>query len=680
MSAAPKISHGSPRVCIVSNEFIGLSRNGGIGTAVTGLAYTLAHAGLPVTVLFTDGITVPKSELLRAQAHYARHGIVLEILGPRELRVFTGPIAGAGYAMPAAIFEALRRREFDVIHFNDTGGYGHYCLVAKRLGLAFADTLLAVGVHSPMRWVDSLNGSVPESMLALCFDQAEHASIACADLLWGPSRYLLDWLAANGFHLAKQTLVQQYVLPPLPVTAGAQRSQAVREIVFFGRLEERKGLRIFCEAVSRIEATLHARAIGVSFMGRTMPIDGINSRHWIEERSRNWRLTVNIMTDRDQPAALSYLNAGGRLAIMASPADNSPCTVYEAIIAGIPFLAAATGGIPELIHEADRDLVLFDYDAAKLAAQLAEAIDRPAVAVRPAVGDIENGKRWVEIHKHWHDYLAVTRRDGSETPAFLPVSVVVFGANRSESLAATLASLAPFSHKVARVLVIGRAARAHNAVPPLAFKSADETQARAALRELVEQVDAPVLFVKAGVRAIGDQLAAHLRGLAGSRLDGLIPAGRRVDGRLIVGLGHGVAVAFHEGVLQTGGTIISRAAVVRGLTDARPEGEAILALHDAIVLSDAEIGASPLPVFEDVGNNGLRPSISFGRAEFYAERAPRADLQALISMAASVERDDGLGSLARRFGTKIVVSRWGSTVAPLMARAWRSYRARAKSN
>jgi len=46
--------HVSRKVCLVTTEFHGLFKNGGIGTANTGLALTLAGAGFDVTVAFAD--------------------------------------------------------------------------------------------------------------------------------------------------------------------------------------------------------------------------------------------------------------------------------------------------------------------------------------------------------------------------------------------------------------------------------------------------------------------------------------------------------------------------------------------------------------------------------------------------------------------------------------------------
>src|SRR5262249_29976026 len=58
---------------------------------------------------------------------------------------------------------------------------------------------------------------------------------------------------------------------------------------------------------------------------------------------------VSFATDLDQPAALARLRQAGTLTVVPSLGDNSPNTVYECLEHGIPFIASAVGGIPELI-------------------------------------------------------------------------------------------------------------------------------------------------------------------------------------------------------------------------------------------------------------------------------------------------------------------------------------------
>ena len=396
-----------PSVCIVTSELIGPFKNGGVGTSMTGLAEVLARDGFATTVLYTGAIWNPDVPLKRWVKHYAAQGIELIALSIEETKPLDGPLREIGFVTPWLVYRRLRQRRFDVIHVNDCCGEGSLALAAKALGIAFADSLLVVALHSPSRWVFDLNHVLPATRACAAFDYSERLSLACADLLWSPSRYLLDWVVSRGFELPSQTCVQQYVMPEQPA-AHIERGRTFppKEIVFFGRLEERKGLRLFCNAVHAMAGELARREITVTFLGKPERCAGMPSLDYIAKRSATWRFTVRTLTDFGQPEALQYLRDvrnGVKLAVMPSPFDNSPCTVYEALGAGIPFLAARTGGIPELIANADRDRVLFDDTTEALRNALADVIEQGGWIAQPDVSPEETRRSWSEMHAHWRE-------------------------------------------------------------------------------------------------------------------------------------------------------------------------------------------------------------------------------------------------------------------------------------
>jgi glycosyltransferase involved in cell wall biosynthesis len=415
-SAAAPTPHTQPRtpnVCIVTSEIIGPFKNGGVGTAMTGLAELLASEGLPVTVLYTGTIWTPDVGLARWKRHYAGRGIELVALSIEDMKPLAGPLKDRGFGLPWLVYRFLSDRSFDVIHFNDCCGEGSLALAAKRLGLAFRDSLLVVALHSPSGWVLELNQTLPTSILFSAYHCAEQVSVACADLLWSPSRYLLDWVAARDFELPPQTFVQQYVLPGTDKSVGATRIGATRtgatppptEIVFFGRLEERKGLRLFCNALHILRDEIAQRGISVTFLGKPERCGGIPSLDYIAHRAASWQFPIKTITDFGQPEALEYLRGGGKLAVMPSPFDNSPCTVYEALSSGIPFLAARTGGIPELIDAADHEHVLFEYATESLVRALRNVIEHGGWIAKPSVPQEETRRSWMAMHRGWRAFL-----------------------------------------------------------------------------------------------------------------------------------------------------------------------------------------------------------------------------------------------------------------------------------
>lgn len=436
-------------VCIATSELVGLHKNGGLGTATTGLAALLAANSVKVTVVYTGDVESGTFEIWRSR--YAAIGINLVWLSSVQSSRIAGPMAKFGWTKAWALFDHLRGAHFDVVHFNDTLGEGVYCFAAKKLGMAFQQSLLCLALHSPTEWILESNKSVPNWPGYFFFIAAERISIAASDVLWGPSQYLLNWITNKGYELPAQSLVKQYVIPPSNLFASADEApessssetidrvvkRTLKEIVFFGRLEERKGLRLFANVLTRLNDELTRREISVVFMGKSQQIDGLPSDQFIDARAKRWTFKWRIEGALDQQEATSYLRRNACLAVMSSPVDNSPCTVYEALQFGFPFIATRAGGIPELIHSEDRDLHLFDYSVGGLSKKLLQVLDSGIGAPRSALPIAERQDAWLSFHRNWLAYRSAQVSPGPLTGW----GVVIENSSDDDAIEQTLASM-----------------------------------------------------------------------------------------------------------------------------------------------------------------------------------------------------------------------------------------------
>jgi len=415
LATAPVTGADLPSVCLVTGELVGPFQNGGLGTSMTGLIEFLSAHGADCTVIYTG---VVRGNLAEWKEKYAGAGIRLEALAELAPAVVLGPLGRIGWTNAWTLYHYLKDRDFDIIHFNDTMGEGVYCTLAKRHGLAFQNTLLTVALHSPTEWILESNGQIANWAGFCCFTTGERVSIANTDLLWGPSRYLLGWIDNRGYKLPAQTFNQQYIVPSSALfDAGSAKVDALRdeikpgpqtkpqEIVFFGRLEERKGIRLFTSAITKMGQELADRGVRVTFMGKPSTVNGVDASEFLAARAPNWPFEWKQESGFGQVEAVTYLREKGRFAVMASPVDNSPCTVYEALQFGFPFIAAATGGIPELIHEEDRDKHLFEYKVDALCARIRDVLDTGISRARPAVSVAQNQDRWFGFHQNWREFL-----------------------------------------------------------------------------------------------------------------------------------------------------------------------------------------------------------------------------------------------------------------------------------
>ena len=173
--------------------------------------------------------------------------------------------------------------------------------------------------------------------------------------------------SARVIQYPRQSVVLHESPPPLP------SGLAVRRLAFFGPLREGKGIRLFAASLNALESDL-LDGVEILFLGGETPrwtrerITGSLESHVVDRVS-------SIRFERlHRTEALRQLRSPGTLAVMPSLLDNSPNTVSECIEYGIPFLAARTGGIPELVAEADRERVLFDPTDGALTTALRSAL------------------------------------------------------------------------------------------------------------------------------------------------------------------------------------------------------------------------------------------------------------------------------------------------------------------
>jgi glycosyltransferase involved in cell wall biosynthesis len=351
-------------VAITSYEFVGLVRNGGIGTACTELGRLLAEGGHEVDLIFTGWGDDPSEEgFERCRRHYRELGLNLWRLD-LEATVPNGDsvLYNASYSL--ALYRLLKRldgeRPYDVIHFVESLGHGFYSLLAKRQGLAFADATTVVGTHSPRRWLAAAHGMPFDHPIELGDEFMERRSLELADVALSPSAHMLDWLRDRGVQLPARSYVQQYASSHQD-PSEEHAAEPITELVFFGRLEPRKGVLIFCEALDLLSKHEPAGLRRVTFLGRESV-----SAEYLHQRAAEWPWECTVLSDLERDAALSYLGGSGRLAVIASTMDNSPNTVYESIALGVSFLASRSGGTAEVVHPDDLDRVTYDPRDAEL--------------------------------------------------------------------------------------------------------------------------------------------------------------------------------------------------------------------------------------------------------------------------------------------------------------------------
>ena len=474
---------------MVTAEAEGPARCGGIGTAFTALAERLAANGHNVTVLFTPGEAAsrPAGAWTGHVAEYASRGVRLVGL-PRRVDHVSHPHLPRHLAESFEVYRHLREEAagagggYDVVHLHDYGGAGYYALLAKAQGLGgLESTAFVTGCHGPTMWAKARgNGEAVGDIAFLELDHMERRTVELADFVVSPSRSLLEWMAREGWAINAQTFLQPNVLPVADRgrAVGGRHALPVRELVFFGRLETRKGLMVFCDAVDRL---LEHGGVGqgddggtgdnggltrVSFLGRSALVQGQLGEHYVRARAQRWEgrgVAWGLETGWGSETAKAYLEErnSGRLAVMPSLVENSPYAVLECAERGIPFVASRVGGTPDLVHPDDHAHALVAPDDVEaLVARLRGALVEGVRAARPRVEASVNEDEWMQ----WHEWvgrdvkraraaaLRLSMRLGDSDLPFM--SVIVPHLDRPGLLAETLESLAAQEYPADRFEVV----------------------------------------------------------------------------------------------------------------------------------------------------------------------------------------------------------------------------------
>ncbi len=395
---------GPLRVCIATYDLAGPIRCGSVGSAFTALATSLAEAGNEVTILYMLGDHAESRSIGYWVDHYRELGVCLVPLP--ELPPRTWSQSAGLLATSYAAYRWLREQHFDVIHFSEWQAPGFCSLTAKHQGLAFAETTLVVGVHGPSRWSLLANIGCFWQVRQLEIDFMERRSVELADVAWAPSQYLIRWMLANRWPLPARCHVQPNIVPQSArgaVGEGAVRSrrqQPSDHLVFFGRLEARKGIVRFCDALDLL-ARQRSADFEVTFLGRSGFVGEEPGEEFVRRRGGRWPFPWRVITDRNPPEAIDYLCQPGRMAVIPALVDNLPVTVLECLGHAIPFISTPIGGIPEMIAEEDRSRVLCGPGAEDLARRLERALSEGLRPARPAVDQEENEEAW----RRWHASL-----------------------------------------------------------------------------------------------------------------------------------------------------------------------------------------------------------------------------------------------------------------------------------
>jgi hypothetical protein len=210
---------------------------------------------------------------------------------------------------------------------------------------------------------------------------------------------MIEWLKLRGWVLPLQQEVIPNIIQGSPRSSGAVKE--VHRLVFFGRLEERKGIKLFVSMINALGKNLPAD-FEVVFIGNGRGyIDSLPAVDWINRQSSNWTFPVHKHIGAAPADARALLRQPGNLIVLCSAVENMPYALAEAATAGIPLVTCNSGGIPEMLsQEHSKDIMINDRSVESLLTVVAKILKGRQAPLPVLTPNIFAAKQsWLK----WHD-------------------------------------------------------------------------------------------------------------------------------------------------------------------------------------------------------------------------------------------------------------------------------------
>ncbi|MGF1483399.1 MAG: glycosyltransferase family 4 protein [Opitutales bacterium] len=356
-------TRGISPVCLIAPEFVGPYRNGGVGTACYWQALLLARAGEDITVLYTGRTNVEMPAYW--QGHFLRaHGLKYVDLNEwcakhaPELDRYALQPDGDEMRQSLKVLEFLKKQPFRTLLFQEFLGHGLRSLQYRAAGLGLENTRCALTAHGPLRWTyQGMRQSFSGARALQIHHMERHSALLCENVT-APSAHMADWMAAHWKHPRERITVVPYAFEPTQTPGAKTCFSGFRDLIFFGRLETRKGLHFFLQALER-STLLQEKVRQITFLGKPetvlgRPADQVIQASLEPHFSNRWEIRSNL----DSQQVWELLRTRENCLIVApSLLDNLPFTVIELFENRRAFLTTRAGGIPEIVGEANAHLL-----------------------------------------------------------------------------------------------------------------------------------------------------------------------------------------------------------------------------------------------------------------------------------------------------------------------------------
>lgn len=300
---------------------------GGVETIVRNVAVELAKRGHEVHIV-TSNLDVTTQKPVTELGLEERDGIIVHKLKPSKFKI--------GYAcVLEGLKETLTQIKPDIVHAHNL--HPHLFQLAKwKEGFGYR---LIAELHYPAIELDFL---IQKLLFPLAIITLKHMS-KNVDAFIAHTRIEKEWLINSGIEAQKVYVIR---LPGIPskLLEFSPPSNPSYDVIYVGRIVQRKGLHILMKAlhiverkVPNVKTTIIGPADNNYLKHLTKLISRLRLRHLVKFRG---------VVDEIQKYELIRQH---KVLVVPSIKDYTPIVIMEAQALGTPVVATKVGAIPEMI-------------------------------------------------------------------------------------------------------------------------------------------------------------------------------------------------------------------------------------------------------------------------------------------------------------------------------------------
>ncbi len=374
------------RVCLISREYPPETGWGGIGT----FTHHLAHG---LTVLGHDVHVVSLSSNDHDPPHRGGNGEPhVHRVPSRQMAVSLGffnfclpvtrPMLEETMGLWRKFLDLHKTHPFDVVECPEHFAEG---LFPSLTGVA----PLVIRLHTPhSKLVKEKFHNFTPSFDHRILTALERVAMISADTLVSPSEDLAAYVAKDlnlpldRIHIVRNPVDAEKFCPD---GATAEMDKDSINILFVGRLEQRKGVHHLIDAVPKVIAACPDRKIHFYLVGKDTPTTAGNGSV-LEQLQESLKQSgsehaVTFIQGIPLQQMPDYYRAAD-ICVLPSLYDNAPMTVIEAMSCAKPVVATSAGGAKEYAPHEDCGLIVAPADCDALANALSRLANDQALRKR----------------------------------------------------------------------------------------------------------------------------------------------------------------------------------------------------------------------------------------------------------------------------------------------------------